>query len=301
MRRLLIACLVALPASVAAPASAGAATQIGNTLTPTGTCSAGYTWLQSQYSSPADGVITRWDYQADASNIPQLKFKVGRLVTGTTYSIVGESGVVSPVPSTLNHFPVRIPVKAGDLIGFYTVTAGGCDTPNASFTELYANADVAPGAQATFSPLNYQMDVSASLEPDADHDGYGDETQDKCVGTPGAFNGCPNTVTLNRLRQKGTKAKVKVRATVPGAGTIKAGTPSDPALASASAKSLRLVSQTLTSTSTQQVVLTLKLTKSAKRKLAARGKLKVKVKVIYTPLGGPSGSQTGKVKLVKKH
>jgi ABC-type Na+ efflux pump permease subunit len=106
---------------------------------------------------------------------------------------------------------------------------------------------------------------------------------------------------LDKLKQKGTK--VKVTATVPGAGTVKAGSPSDPSLARVSAvakKSLKPVSQTVTSTSTQQVVLTLKLTKSAKRKLASKGKLKVKVKVIYTPSGGPSGSQTKTVKLVKK-
>ena len=133
---------------------------------------------------------------------------------------------------------------------------------------------------------------------DADHDGYGDETQDKCVGTAGTFNGCPNTVTVNKLKQKGTKPKVKVKVTVPGAGTLEAGSASDPMLASSATKtSLKPVTETLTSTTKQHVVLILKLTKSAKRKLSEKGKLKAKVKVLYTPPGGPAGSQTGKVKL----
>jgi hypothetical protein len=28
------------------------------------------------------------------------------------------------------------------------------------------------------------LDLSATLEPDADHDGFGDETQDQCPTTP---------------------------------------------------------------------------------------------------------------------
>src|SRR4051794_4827477 len=87
----------------AAAGTASAATTIGHTLMPTPGCSDDVTWLQSQYSAPSSGVITSWSYQAGPSSIPQLKFKVGRLVSGSTYNIVGESGVVSPVASTLNH------------------------------------------------------------------------------------------------------------------------------------------------------------------------------------------------------
>ena len=190
MRRVLFAIGVAGLFAALAPV-ASAATQIGNTFAPpVGNCSDNVTWLQAQDSVPADGVITRWDYQADASpsDVPQLKFKVGRLVSGATYSIVGESGVVSPVPGTLNHFAARIPVRAGDLIGFYTVTPGGCDKANASFTELTAFGEVASGAQADFEPDTFEMDVAASVEPDADHDGFGDETQDQCA-TNGATQG----------------------------------------------------------------------------------------------------------------
>jgi hypothetical protein len=33
--------------------------------------------------------------------------------------------------------------------------------------------------------------VTAVLEPDADADGFGDETQDSCVGMNGPQSGCP--------------------------------------------------------------------------------------------------------------
>jgi hypothetical protein len=61
--------------------------------------------------------------------------------------------------------------------------------------------------------------------------------------------------------------------------------------------SLKAVTQALTSKTTQQVALTLKLTKSAIGKLNDAGKLKLKVKAVYTPVGGPPGSQTKKKKL----
>jgi len=36
-----------------------------------------------------------------------------------------------------------------------------------------------------------RVEISARLEPDIDHDGFGDETQDKCLGLAGSQNGCP--------------------------------------------------------------------------------------------------------------
>jgi hypothetical protein len=36
------------------------------------------------------------------------------------------------------------------------------------------------------------VNVSANLEPDSDNDGFGDETQDHCLGVPGPENGCPS-------------------------------------------------------------------------------------------------------------
>jgi len=88
---------------------------------------------------------------------------------------------------------------------------------------------------------------------------------------------------------------VKATATVPGAGTLAVGSASDKALASA--KSLKVAERTLTGTAKQQVKLTLKLTKSAISRLADSGKLKLKVKAVYTPVGGPAGSDVAKKKL----
>jgi hypothetical protein len=304
MRKLfLVGSFVAAAALIAMnPPPTGAAVTIGQTFTPNSTCG-GDTFFQQasltqQYSAPSPGVITTWAFQADAAP-PPLKFKVGRPVGGNDYTIVAESAGVNPTPDILNTYLTRISVQAGDQIGFFA-GLGACADQDALAGNMitFFNADLSPGVTATFAQEDERLiDVSAILEPDADNDGFGDETQDKCVGTAGAFNGCPNALTLGKVKQKGTKPKVKVTATVPGAGTLSAGSPNDPVLAAAAAKSLKPVTQTLTSTRSQTVNLTLKLTKSAKRKLADKEKLKLQVKLVYTPPGGPPGSQQKKAKL----
>jgi hypothetical protein len=304
MRRFSLAALIAVGALMVAPMGASAATQIGETFTPTSDCSVDRTRLQSgspgaQYAAPSTGVITRWNFEAGASP-PQVKFKVGRPAGGADFTIIGESTLMTPVASPpLNSYLTQIPVQAGDVIGLYTTTVSSdCGRAQAGYSFHFKNGDVMPPTTTTFSPFGgFQLDVAALLEPDADQDGFGDESQDKCVGTPGTANGCPSTVTIDKLKQKGTKPKVKVTTTVPGAGTLEVGSPSDPALASAAAKRLKPVTTTLTATTKQQLKLTLKLTKSAIGKLENAGKLKLKVKAVYTPVGGPPGSQTKKTKL----
>src|SRR5688572_9785872 len=79
--------VVAAAALMVAPTGAGAATTLGDTFDPTTACDPDVTRLQSasggQYTAPTNGVITRWEYQADADEPNNMRFKVGR-ATGTT-------------------------------------------------------------------------------------------------------------------------------------------------------------------------------------------------------------------------
>ena len=139
----------------------------------------------------------------------------------------------------------------------------------------YARFDpaLADGSTASSVSLstNIEAGVNGDVESDADRDVFGDETQDKCLGMGGAFSGCPNTFLLDSVAQTKKKPKVTVIATVPGAGTVQAGSASDPTLASASAKkSLKPATETLTSTTYQQAVLTLNLTKLGQAEAGGR-------------------------------
>jgi hypothetical protein len=207
---------------LAVPASAGAATQIGQTFTPTGGGTGpGVTMLQStsplgQYAAPLPGVITSWSYEA-ALSVPQLKFKVARPAGPDTFMIVGEDGPRTPTAGTLNTFTTQIPVQAGDVIGLHVVTAGLVVRAGggAYFFQQVAS-DPPPGTTTTFTPAvtSAQIDVSATLEPDADRDGFGDETQDCDPTDPARAEDCaPPETTItsgpkNVVKTKKKRAKV---------------------------------------------------------------------------------------------
>ena len=242
--------------------------------------------------SPISGTIVRWRLAHGSAGGP-FELRVIHPAGGGLYTGSGTSSPAQPVGSGEQTFTTNLPIQAGDLIGLNAPSGSEVPrfTPPTS-TESVWNPPLPDGTTATAPSSSFpgfESLFNADVESDTDHDGFLDDTQDKCVGTTGTFNGCPNTVALDMLKQKGTKPKVTVKLTVPGAGTLKAGSAST---------TLKPVARTLTSTTRQQVTLTLKLTASAERKLAAKGKLNAQVKVVYTPPGGPAGTQTGKVKLM---
>ena len=194
--------------------SANAATQVGETFLPSN-CAANSTRLQStspsgQYAAPSAGVITSWSYQADGAP-PQLKFKVGRRSGGDDFTMIGESVLVTPAPGVLNSYPVQIPVQAGDIIGLYTATPGGCVRNATGYGYHRLGGDVMPPTTATFiESVDQQLDVSAILEPDCDGDGFGDETQDAELPLSEACGKGSRTLTLDANKNK-VKTGKKVR------------------------------------------------------------------------------------------
>jgi hypothetical protein len=286
--------------------NAGAAVTLGQTGTPTGGCPGSNVSVQSSVGGPPGytvppgfGVITSWSFQGDP--IPGSgKLLVWRSTgVASQFILLRKSATEAFSPGTVANFPVRFPVQPNDLIGMIANRPCVGLGPPGDLVEVRTLAtEPAEGSVVTMdgSVSNQRILIAAQVEVDTDHDDFGDDTQDRCIGAPGAANGCPSTVTIDKLKQKGD-TRVKVTVTVPGAGTLKVGSPSDPALASAAAKSLKAKSKILTVTSKQQLKLTLKLTRSAIGKLEDAGALKLKVKAVYTPVGGPPGSQTKKKKL----
>jgi hypothetical protein len=92
---------------------------------------------------------------------------------------------------------VRIPVAGGDLLGQTTGPVDGVAcvkaTVPAGDTWRVLLTDPAVGTTPTFgAPVAMRREnISAVVEPDADGDGFGDETQDLCRGLAGTVNGCP--------------------------------------------------------------------------------------------------------------
>ena len=169
---------------------------MGSTFSPGLLCSTGENTLQTTYTLPA-GVITSWQHKGSDLSPGNGALLVARHVSGTTYLMVWVTSAVAFSPGD-NKFPTQIPVLSGDIIGLRSVTGiGSCrgippdptaptaDQPAGSGTPpMWQNSDF-PNMGA--GPLN----VAAVVEPDVDVDGFGDETQDSCVGTFGTNRGCP--------------------------------------------------------------------------------------------------------------
>lgn len=203
---------------------AGAATTVGQAFAPPTGCGTPQpiTYLQTvspggQYAVPAAGVVTSWSHVGGLT--PQrLKLKVARFAgpEPNRFRILGESGFQAPVPGQLNTYTdVRVAVEAGDVIGI-TATGGSglCarDGPAAVGYQAHyaAGSDPAPGSAVLYTPTasNVQFDVSAVVEPDADGDGFGDESQDQCPSDASKQGDCaaPDTRITRGPKDK-TKKK----------------------------------------------------------------------------------------------
>jgi hypothetical protein len=176
--RSLVLVTTAAVLAFAVVAPAGAATQIGETFVPVAPSwvsgGSGVTDLQSgspggRYVVPFTGVITAWSFDAPATSVPTLKFKVARSAGPNEFVIVGEDGPRTITAGVLNTFPVQIPAQAGDLIGDYRVSGGLFARSDDGYSVQTMVGDPAPGGSATFgdSGAGLQLDLSATIEPPA--------------------------------------------------------------------------------------------------------------------------------------
>jgi hypothetical protein len=189
VRLAVVSALTAIP--LASASGAAAATEAGNK------CNADFysvanTIVQTSraagsalpIAAPVDGVVTRWRLTSGAPEVFAQTLKVLRpTASAKTFQVVGESNVAGIVTGT-NSFDARLPVRAGDKFGLYgsagALFCGGLGTAEDKIGFSAGNAAVGSTMAVESESPNAQMPVSVTIEPDADHDGYGDETQDRC-------------------------------------------------------------------------------------------------------------------------
>ena len=123
LRRVLL--LAGLALAVLPAGSALADTTIGQTGGAGVFCFALYPFGDTNYVVPAGGgTITSFSFQSATINSgEQLDFLALRPAGGLNYTVVGKTGVVTLTGLGLETFPASIPVRAGDILGFWT--AGG--------------------------------------------------------------------------------------------------------------------------------------------------------------------------------
>jgi hypothetical protein len=224
-RRVLGIGAVVLAGLLATPAAGEAATEFGSKLNeiPTdGTyCDPCTMWNAGLYpggpgtvTAPADGVVVRFTIRkvAGPSTAGGIRLRVIR-AAGSLWSAVGSSASVTPLNQTgLESFETRVPIRAGDFIGLDFPSYSGYDvlTRDVFLADGRVTAPLLPD-DGTPTPQggtnDWELALRGTLEPDADHDGFGDETQDLCPGRAGPNTGCPPAVRKKKCKKKHAKKK----------------------------------------------------------------------------------------------
>jgi hypothetical protein len=150
---------------------------------------------------PSDGVVTRWRVKGASG---PMKFRVIRPQSNGDYLLVSSGPIETPANTGVVTFDTQQPIQAGDYIGLElesaTATLGVDTGESPSSTSASAFAPTPDGSTATpqLSP-GARGYLNADIEPDADHDGYGDETQDQCPTNATTHGPCPPPVVVDKL------------------------------------------------------------------------------------------------------
>jgi hemolysin type calcium-binding protein len=177
-----------------APATAHAATTIGQSPPSVGTpvtCNSGAkfddifqlgTATGNSYTvPPGGGVITSWRTSLTAGSLQEKL----RVFTGNAGAVtpVAESALESVSSGGTPTFLTRIPVAGGEFLGLSAMgSSTGCANSGAAAGDVIGVASPSGPVGQSEAVLatggNALVNVAANLEPDADKDLFGDETQD---------------------------------------------------------------------------------------------------------------------------
>ena len=214
MKRALVSgAVIAALLTLAMAPTAGAATEIGDNCTANeaqdgvGLFEISAPGNPLPTAAPTNGVITKWKVNVvpTPTQIPTA-LKVVR-VTGGGVFVVAEATVT--VTGGVNSFDARIAIQAGDRLGIYGSSEIGtllCLTGG----ESAHIAGFVPGGVGTTNlweegDAPIRVPISAIVEPDADNDGFGDETQDGCPQSAAVQAICP-LISLDASAKAGRNA-----------------------------------------------------------------------------------------------
>lgn len=212
----LISAIVAAAAapSAAAESYVGQMAASGETSSPCANCYYVQTADNgsSSYSFPGPGVVTQ--FLVRGGSLFGAGDQVSALVwraNGASWQLVGESAL-QPIQPSVDcgdcRYPARVTVAAGDRLGMRLVTAspantvGDYSTPSTADRVLQVSGPVGVGSSVSGSDFpQARINIVAIWEPDADGDGYGDESQDLCPADPARnVSACSGTLVGSNLQ-----------------------------------------------------------------------------------------------------
>ncbi len=220
MRGTWVTLAAAFAALAIAPAAHGAVT-VGSDLSATtfesktcmGICTGAYNTdpqLGHPPTSPINGVIVRWRLNQGA-NASADNFSLRVLRPADVPPAVEWTGVrtappdLVPAAAGLYVFAARLPISAGQGIGIDFPSTHGVILSEERFSAVdpftrvnYWYDGLANGAtEGPDQQYAHQLLINADVEPDADGDGFGDETQDPCPTSAASQTAGCGAATLN--------------------------------------------------------------------------------------------------------
>lgn len=143
--------------------------------------------------APVSGVITKLRIRAYGVGGPaQASFRVGNVTPATGFAsatgTAGPVGATATVPAfsggatPITEVNGRIPVSAGQHLAVDggVNLAATYDSSGSKFSYVFAPPLMAGTGATGSNAVTGELLVAATIEPDADKDGFGDETQDRC-------------------------------------------------------------------------------------------------------------------------
>lgn len=160
--------------------------------------------------APSDGVIVKFKIRAVGPGGPgtpaTVTFGLADVTRINPDSATATAAGFGPTVTLagsgeIEEFAARLPVKKGNQVAIRTSDARAVYASSGDkFTYVFAPplADNEPARDS--SQVTEELLVAAVVEPDADGDGYGDETQDNCKGRAGSAGGCPTPAEIEQQK-----------------------------------------------------------------------------------------------------
>jgi hypothetical protein len=302
--------------ALAGPGSASAATEFGDSCTGNNDYSSAVTFFESSaaanplpLAAPSAGVITKW--KVNVVSVPfafPQTIKLLRLNPSTHTALVVSESPVSLV-SGLNAIDARVPVQAGDRLSLFGSGEGSsevktliCTTAEENLIGGFGGNGGGPGSSNPYIelPENFRVPLSATIEPDADGDGYGDETQDKCPQSAAVQTACPVVILDAFVLPKKSSVAVIVNTDVAAPVTVSASVklPNEKKASASATAELKKVTHDVTPGKLRYFSLKYPAAlKAALAELPAGKKLKLKITAAATNVAGQVSTDKTIVKL----
>jgi hypothetical protein len=255
-------------------------------------------------ASPASDALVR--FRVLSGTYPSLTARPATPNASTTAGLTipagAPAGIATYTPVDGNNHPVGVPIAAGEYLGAVVpLNLKMLDGPVAGGDAGFVFNSHDSGTQMYVDQAR-DAAIQGVIEPDADHDGYGDETQDSCPSDastqgacplqqqPGLINSPPSNAFAVPSAKAGKHGQANLVLDLPGPGAVDAVATAKVAKAAAK-RTIAVAKAHANVTAAGRRVLTLKPTKQGRGALRRLRRLKARVAIKFTPTGGTPRTQ----------